>query len=841
MDNKIIVLDGGMGTMLQAAGMPAGQHPEVFGHQHPEIVEQIHRQYIEAGSDVIYANTFGANARKLQGCSIDTGKAIFSAIRTAKRAVQKAAKETVRVALDLGPVGELLEPLGTLSFEEAYEIYREAVVAGYEAGADLIVAETFTDLLDIKALVLAAKENTPLPVWTTMTFERSGRTFTGTTIASMALTLTGLGVDAVGINCSLGPTEILPLIEELREWTHLPVIAKPNAGLPDPRTGVYDLTAEDFGKQMQAYAELGVSVLGGCCGTDPDYIRCLVSRLREAGYISGWQDLSQASAGADRSKVRKGICSTTNVCEFGGVRVIGERINPTGKKRFQQALREHDMEYICKMALDEEEAGADLLDVNVGLPGAEEKPLMLEVVRALQGVVSVPLQIDSSDPEVIEAALRIYAGKAIINSVNADDAKLAAILPVARKYGAAVIGLALDEGGIPQTAQERFEKAAYIKEKCLKAGMEADDIIIDALTLTVSAQQEQARETLEAVERISRELGLHTALGVSNISFGLPAREHVTENFLIQAMYCGLDFPIINPNILSLMDAVASFKVLSGEDISCMNYIDRFAGRKEIKTPVSDSRPQAEPAEGAVAGDASNGERGISDQGKSFVGLSGKKEEDPFKTAIDQAILKGLKQETRNLAEGLLEQGLTEVEVINRYLIPALDLVGDQYEKQTIFLPQLINSANAASAAFDMIKDRIAARGQGASGKEDKKIVVCTVKGDIHDIGKNIVKVILENYGYKVFDLGRDVPAGKVVDTVVAEDVRLVGLSALMTTTLPAMQETIDQLREASPHTKVWVGGAVLTREYAREIGADFYADDARESVEIAQRVLGEA
>lgn len=832
MDNKIIVLDGGMGTMLQAAGMPAGQHPEVFGCEHPEIIERIHREYIAAGSNLIYTNTFGANRRKLSGCPIDTREAIFSAVGAARR----AAGDKVKLALDLGPIGELLEPLGTLSFEEAYEVYREAVVFGYEAGADLIVGETFTDLMDIKALVLAARENTPLPVWTTMTFEPSGRTFTGTTIPSMALTLTGLGVEAIGINCSLGPAEILPLVRDLREWTKLPIIVKPNAGLPDPRTGAYNLSAEDFGRQMREYTGLGVRILGGCCGTNPAYIRALTDRLQEAGFCSGWREPGGIASATDAAKIRKGICSTTNVCEFGGVRVIGERLNPTGKKRFQEALREHDMEYVCKIALDEEEAGADLLDVNVGLPGADERELMQEVVRALQGVVSIPLQIDSSDPKVIEAALRIYAGKAIINSVNADDAKLAAILPIARKYGAAVIGLALDEGGIPRTAAERFEKAAYIKDRCLAAGMDADDIIIDALTLTVSAQQDQAKETLEAVYRISRKLHLHTALGVSNISFGLPARGHVTENFLIQAMYCGLDFPIINPNSLSLMDAVASFKALSGEDQSCMSYIERFAGRQESRKGL--------PAETGIRGESGKGPEAGTGSGIAYEGgkdPAAGQETDPIKRAIDQAVLKGLKQETRRLVEDALRGGAIEVDLINRYLIPALDLVGNLYEKQKLFLPQLINAANAASAGFDVIKDRIAAKGDGTAASDAKKIVVCTVRGDIHDIGKNIVKVILENYGYKVLDLGRDVPAEKVVDTVVSEDVRLVGLSALMTTTLPAMQETIDKLHQASPKTRIWVGGAVLTREYAREMGADYYADDARESVEIAHKVLGEA
>ena len=634
--------------------------------------------------------------------------------------------------------------------------------------------------------MLAAKENTKLPVWVTMTYETTGRTFTGTKIESMAVTLEGLGVDAVGFNCSLGPKEILPLAKKLKEWTNLPIIIKPNAGLPNPSTGEYDLLASDFADLMADFGEIGIDYAGGCCGTSPE--------LKSAFDNREFPELKP-------TKAKTGICSGNEMVELNGVRVVGERLNPTGKKRFQEALLNHEMEYICKVAIEEEESGADILDINVGVPGGDEVALMIEAVKAVQSVVNIPLQIDSSNPEAIEAGLRVYNGRAIVNSVNAEDERLDLILPIVKKYGAAVIGLALNENGIPTTAQERVDNAKHILDKSLEYGLKKEDVIIDCLTLTVSAQQDQAKETLEAVRRVTKELGLHTTLGVSNISFGLPARSHITENFLIQAMYAGLDLPIVNPNIEGIMNAIYSFKVLSGEDKDSVKYIDRFATAK-VETKV-------------VA---------VSDNGE------------VTKEVVQDAILKGLKEETYNNAKKLLEDH-GELEIINEYLIPALDTVGDLYEKQVIFLPQLINAANAASSAFELIKERIANKGEHNVSKG--KIVVCTVKGDIHDIGKNIVKVILENYGYRMIDLGRDVDIQKVVDTVIREDVKLVGLSALMTTTLPAMKKTIEEIRKVSNDCKVWVGGAVLTKEYADEMGADFYAPDARSSVDIAKTVLG--
>ena len=780
-----LLLDGAMGTQLQAAGLQLGQRPELLCLTEPEVVKTVHRSYIDAGSAVIYANTFQANAHKLSG----TGHGVAEVIHAAVQVARASAEDTeTLVALDVGPIGELLEPLGTLKFEDAYALYREVVTAGADAGADLVVFETFTDLYDLKAAILAAKENTGLPILSTMTFEANGRTFTGTTVPAMALTLEGLGVDALGFNCSLGPAELLPLAKELAQWTNLPLVLKPNAGLPDPATNEYTITPENFAAQMTAFAELGVRILGGCCGTTPAFLRC----LRDA--------LAAVEPGARPKKSRHGVCSASCVAELKGVRIIGERINPTGKKRFQQALRERDLNYILERGIEQQDAGADILDMNVGLPGLDEAGMMTEVVKALQSVVPLPLQIDSSDPKAIEAGLRCVNGKAIVNSVNGKQEVLDTVLPLVKQYGAAVVGLTMDEHGIPKTAQQRVDIARRILDSALAHGIPREDVFIDCLTLTVSAQQEQAMETLTAVRRVTEELGLHTVLGVSNISFGLPQRSRITASFLTQALACGLDLPIINPNQREIMDAVAVYRVLSGEDKDSAAYIARFA----------DAAPA--PAAAAAVQTAQSG------------------------MDMETAVARGLKDECARLAVALLEQK-TELELINEVLIPALDKVGEGYERGELFLPQLINAANASCAAFEVIKQRIADR--GAQSVSKGKILLATVQGDIHDIGKNIVKVILENYGYQVVDLGRDVAPERVVEEAVRQDIRLIGLSALMTTTVSSMAATIQALRQSGHPCMVWVGGAVLTPEYAAEIGADFYAKDARESVEIAKKVLG--
>ena len=779
----VIILDGGMGTQLQALGLPLGQAPEVWNLTEPEKVTAVQARYVEAGSRVLYTNTFGVNRLKAGRTGYTVQELVAAGVRCARSA---ANGKDVRVALDIGPLGQMLEPLGTLRFEEAYDIFREIVAAGRDEGADLIVIETMSDLYEVKAAVLAAKENSSLPVWVTMTFEENGRTFVGTTVPAMGLTLSGLGVDAMGFNCSLGPKELLPLIRELRLWTDRPLILKPNAGLPDPATGEYRITAEEFAEELKPALEEGVGILGGCCGTDPDFIRC-VSALADGVRVSTRPSLR-----------RHGVCSAAQTVSFGPVRVIGERINPTGKKRFQQALRENDIDYIVARGIEQQDAGADILDVNVGLPGIDEPEMMTRVVKALQTVVDLPLQIDSSDPAAIEAGLRAVNGKAIVNSVNGRAEVLSSVLPICRKYGAAVVGLCMNENGIPQTWQERVAIAEQILDAALSFGIPKEDVLIDCLTLTVSAQQEQAAETLKALKAVREELGLHTVLGVSNISFGLPARENITVSFLTQALYAGLDLPIINPNQAAVMDAVASFRVLSGEDRDSEAYIRRFA----------------------EAGSAS--EKNPREQGKEM--------------SLAECILRGLKAETASLTLREL-QTKSEMDVINGLLIPALDRVGDLYEKQKIFLPQLINAANAACGGFDVIKERIAR--SGARSVSKGKIVLATVFGDIHDIGKNIVRVVLENYGYTVIDLGRDVPADTVVETVVREDVKLVGLSALMTTTVSSMADTIAAIRKSGHDCRIMVGGAVLTPEYAAEIGADYYARDAKQSADIARAVLG--
>ena len=779
--SEIILLDGGMGTMLQAAGLPIGQLPELWNVTRPEAVTAIHRRYVEAGSRVLYTNTFGANRCKAAGCGRSVRELVEGGVRCARAA---AEGRDVKVALDIGPTGRLLEPLGDLGFEEACEIFREIVVSGAEAGADLIVVETMSDLNEMRAAVLAAKENSNLPVWATMTFEATGRSFLGVTVGAMALTLTGLGVDALGFNCSLGPKELLGLVRELREWTALPLILKPNAGLPDPATGEYHITPEEFAAELSQAPALGVSILGGCCGTTPEFIRAAAAALR---------DLRPAPR---PKKTRCGVCSATTVAETNAVRVIGERINPTGKKRFQQALREGDIDYIVLRGVEQQDAGADILDVNVGLPGLDEPEMMRRTVRALQAAVDLPLQIDSSDPRAIEAGLRACCGKAVVNSVNGKAEVLETVLPLCKKYGAAVVGLCMDENGIPQDWRGRVAIARRILDAALAHGVAKEDVFIDCLTLTVSAQQEQAVETLRAVRAVKEELGLHTVLGVSNISFGLPARETITRSFLTQAMYAGLDLPIVNPNQSAMMDAVAAFRVLSGQDRDSEDYIRRFAAAPAEAAPVQNG------------GEISLGE----------------------------AIMRGLPREAAALTAKALEE-MDELETVERLLIPALDRVGERYERGEIFLPQLMKAASAACAGFDLIKTRIAKRGGSAVSKG--KIVLATVQGDIHDIGKNIVRVVLENYGYTVVDLGRDVPPQTVVEAAIREDAKLVGLSALMTTTVKSMAETIEALRESGHDCRIMVGGAVLTEEYAAQIGADYYAKDAKQSADIARKVLG--
>ena len=783
LNQGFLFLDGAMGTMLQKMGLEAGERPELLCMSDPGRIEEIHRMYLDSGSAVVYTNTFGASARKLAGTGFGVEEIVAAAVRIAKRA---CAGRGALVALDVGPLGELLEPAGTLSFEEAYGLFREQMEAGARAGADLIVIETMTDLYEAKAALLAAKEATALPVFVTMTFEHNGRTFTGCSVPAMAGVLGGLGADAVGVNCSLGPKELYPIVREMAQYTSLPLIVKANAGLPDPETGTYDILPEEFAREVTRFAALGVSILGGCCGTTPEYIRQMKAALT-------------GISPAKRAPVIKSIvCTPTKAVELDGVRVIGERINPTGKKRFRQALLENDMGYIISQGIQQAEAGADILDVNVGLPEIDEPQMMKTVVKKLQSVLELPLQIDSSDPAAIEAGLRVCNGRAVVNSVNGEQKVLEKILPIVKKYGAAVVGLTLDENGIPETAEQRFAIVERILSAALAHGIKKEDVFIDCLTLTVSAQQSGARETLRAVHMVRERLGLHTVLGVSNISFGLPNRELVNRTFLTLALGQGLDLPILNPNSAAMMDAVAAFNVLDNRDRDSARYISRFS-QAAAQTPAPE-----QPAEGGVD--------------------------------LGRAVESGFREDARRITAELLRER-DELSVVNGLLIPALDRVGGRFERGEIFLPQLINSASAAQQAFEVIKTSLAKK--GGAGVSKGKIILATVKGDIHDIGKNIVKIVLENYGYRVLDLGRDVDSRLIVETAVREDVRLVGLSALMTTTLKSMAQTIAALRESGHPCRVMVGGAVLTPAYAEEIGADFYARDAKRSVDIAKQVLG--
>ena len=779
--NDILILDGAMGTVLQQRGLPPGGQPELLNLTEPELLDSVYQEYADAGSQVVYANTFGANGLKLQRTGHSVDEIVTAAVTIAKQAV---AGLGVRVALDMGPLGELLEPMGSLPFERAYELFREMAVAGEKAGADLVAIETMTDLYEAKAALLAVKENTDLPVLVTMSFDETGRTFTGCTVASMARTLEGLGADAVGLNCSLGPDKLAPLLAELCRNTRLPVVAKPNAGLPDPVDGHYDMGPEAFVEALLPCLDAGVTIFSGCCGTSPEYICRLAQALNGKKPVPRTYDAVSF------------VCSPVTPCRVDGVRVIGERINPTGKKRFQQALLENDLDYILDVGVQQEDAGADILDVNVGFPGVNEVEMLPRVVKKLQSTISLPLQLDSSNPDALEAGLRVYNGKAAVNSVNGEPEVLDRILPIIKKYGASVVGLTLDKNGISQTAEGRVAIARRILDAALSYGIPKEAVWIDCLTLTVSAQQEQAVETLKAVETVHRELGLRTVLGVSNISFGLPNRPLITQNFLIQAMYAGLTLPIINPNQKEMLDAVAAFRVLSGEDRECRTYVARFTGEPALV--------QASPAAGSLT--------------------------------LDDAIIRGLKAEAGKLAKAALETE-DELSLVEGHLIPALDRVGEGYEQGKVFLPQLLSAAQAAQSVFEVIRVSIAQKG-GAPVKKGR-LVIATVKGDIHDIGKNIVKTVLENYGYEVLDLGRDVSPETILKAVQEQDIRLVGLSALMTTTLPAMEETIRLLQTLPEPPITFVGGAVVTPEYARQMGADYYAKDARQSVEIARKVFG--
>ena len=798
--SNTILLDGGMGTMLQASGLKLGARPEELNIENPALIESIHGMYAAAGSRIVNANTFGASAHKLADSKYTLEEIIAAGIGCCKRA---CAPYGALTALDVGPLGELLEPSGTLAFEDALDEYARIVRAGVAAGADLIFFETFTDLYELKAALLAAKENSTLPVLASMSFEAGGRAFTGCTVESFAVTARGLGADAVGINCSLGPKEIFPMAKRLTEALpgDFPVFVKPNAGLPRADGSGYDITPQIYAIQMKPYRDLHLFAAGGCCGTTPEFIKLLNGVFADC------------KPGRPAHTMPSVLCSPVNFLTVDGITVVGERINPTGKKRFQQALREGDMNYILEQAVSQVEAGAQVLDVNVGAPGVDEPAVMEQVVKALQSVVSLPLQLDSSHADALERGLRVYNGKPIVNSVNGEPEVLEKILPLCKKYGAAVVGLAIDKRGILSSAEDRVEIAKRIKQAALDAGIPQEDIYIDCLTLTASAQQADVMATVEALATCKKELGVRTILGVSNISFGLPCRPYLNTTFLTMAMYAGLDLAIMNPSSEEMMAAVYAFNVLTNRDKQSAEYINRYANRVPASTAL---------AKAAVAQQAASPE--------ADAALSG-----PY-APLMKAVEKGLKGEAAARTKALLEEK-QPLELVDEALIPALDIVGAKYEKGTLFLPQLLQAASAAQSAFDEIKTAIAKN--GGEGASKGRIVLATVKGDVHDIGKNIVRVILENYGFDVIDLGRDVPIETVVNTVRERDVHLVGLSALMTTTLKSMEETIAALHEAKLDCKIVVGGAVLTPEYAEKIGADWYAKDAKQTADIAKEFFG--
>ena len=790
LNKGLLVLDGGMGTLLHSRGLPVGELPERWNVSHPEVICDIHRAYFNAGSDVVSTNTFGANLLKFSREELDS--IARAAVENARAAAASSSREGEKyVAFDIGPSGKLLRPYGDFDFEDAVSLFAENARLAEKYGADLILIETMNDSYETKAALLAAKENCSLPVFVTNAYGSDGRLMTGASPAAMVALLEGMGADAIGANCSLGPAQLSPIAEELLEYASVPVILKPNAGLPEIRDGktVYDVTPDEFARDVVSLVNKGIRVVGGCCGTTPDYISALSHALPD-------------SALPVVKKSHTLISSYTHACVFGDKPLlIGERINPTGKKRFKEALRSHDLDYVLKEGLDQEECGANILDVNVGLPEIDEATMIREVVCSLQAVCALPLQIDTSDPVAMEAALRRYNGKALINSVNGKEESMRSIFPLMKKYGGVAVALTLDERGIPADADGRVEIAGKILKVAAEYGIEKKDIVFDTLTMTVSAEPGAAKVTLEALRRIRYELGAHTILGVSNVSFGLPQRDMLNGAFFLCAMENGLSAAIMNPYSAEMMKAYRTFCALHALDD---NFSDYIAFSSTVEGSEAKIAPSAARAESIGA------------------------------ESLKDAVIKGLSDRARELTVAMLERE-APLDIVKEHIIPALDVVGKGFENHTVYLPALLMSAEAAKAAFEPISASLSA---SASTTEEKMtVIMATVKGDIHDIGKNIVCLLLENYGFKVIDLGRDVSPERIAEEVLARGAHLVGLSALMTTTVPAMEETVKLLREKAPDCKIMVGGAVLTEEYAKMIGADFYGADAMSAVRIAESV----
>lgn len=779
---RILFFDGGMGTLLQEQGLQTGELPETWNLKNPEPIIQIHKAYLAAGADIILANTFGANRFKYGG---DLEKIVTAGVANAKKAVAESGKKAY-VALDIGSTGKLLKPMGTLDFEEAVDVFAEIIRAGEKAGADIILIETMSDTYELKAAVLAAKENSTLPIMATVIFDESKKMLTGASPQVVVSLLEGLGVDALGINCGLGPKQMKEIVKELLKYASIPVIVNPNAGLPRSENGktVFDVGAEEFAEDMEEIVTMGAWFAGGCCGTTPAHIQAMVEKCKEITPVP------------ITPKNYTFVTSYSTAVELGGRPVIiGERINPTGKSKFKQALRDHNIDYILEEGVKQEDSGAHILDVNVGLPEIDEAAMMETIVYELQSIMPIPLQIDTTNMEAMERALRIYNGKPMINSVNGKAEIMEQVFPLVKKYGGVVVGLALDEDGIPDTTEGRLAIAEKIYQTGEKYGISRKDIVIDALVMTMSTNNESAKITLDTVKEITARGG-KTVLGVSNISFGLPQRELINAAFFTMAMNNGLSAGIINPNAKAMRQAYDTFCVLGGYDAQCMNYIENYA---VTDAPNAAAKPAAS------------------------------------KLNLTDSIIKGLKDQAYRATEEELKTK-EPMEIINGELVPALDVVGQGFEKGTMFLPQLLMSAEAAKAGFEAIRQYVQSHGEAQEKKAT--IVIATVKGDIHDIGKNIVKVLLENYGYEVIDLGKDVPPEKIVETVVDKHAPLVGLSALMTTTVVNMEESIKELHKEAPWCKIMVGGAVLTQEYADMIGADFYGKDAMQSVYYAERLL---
>ena len=782
--DHILIFDGAMGTMLQKEGLPIGDNPEIFGIKNPHKLLKIHKKYLEAGSNVLTTNTFGCNELKVNKLGYTVEEVIDTAVSIAKQAIEESDKSKPRfVALDIGPIGEMLEPMGTLSFDRAYEIFKRQAIQGEKSGADLIIIETMMDLYEAKAAVLAAKENTNLPVICTMTFDENGRSFTGCLPEAMVATIEGLGVDALGVNCSLGPKQLLPIVKTITELANVPVIVQANAGLPVIKEGqaVYEMNDEEFFQGVKDFVDLGVSIIGGCCGTNETFIKKISDNIDK---------LQKKEPKRRKSTI---VCSAAKYIDIKGPTIVGERLNPTGRKPLIDAYVSGNNDYVINLALEQSNEGSEILNVNVGVPDLDEEKTMKRVIKGIQEVVDVPLQLDSSNVKALEAGLRYYNGRTIVNSVNGKEKSLETILPIVKKYGACVVGLTLDENGIPSTAEGRFNIAKKIVERAEQYGIKRQDIFIDCLSLTVSAQQDEAMETIKAIKMVKENLGCKTILGVSNISFGIPNRQALNNTYLNLALGAGLDLAIINTEDRTMVESIYAYKVISNMDKGCLDYIEKFK---------------------FVSNDNKIKER------KNYDNLT-----------LEDVIERGLKEEAKDLTLKILESH-DEHFVLDKVLIPALDVVGTKYDKGELFLPQMIQAAETVKVSLNIIKERLS-KNNNTSSKG--KIIVATVQGDIHDIGKNIVKIMLENYGYEVIDLGKDVPIEEVVKRAKEENIQLIGLSALMTTTVENMKKTIKALKENNINARVFVGGAVVTEEYAQKINADYYSKDAKSAVEIAK------